>query len=69
MDRANVPLGAIQRILGHENRSTTEIYLHSIGEVEREAVDVLNEQFEEPISEKVPQKSHTNKKEVKAIVP
>ncbi|MBM4296014.1 MAG: site-specific integrase [Deltaproteobacteria bacterium] len=32
LDRANVPISSIQRILGHENRTTTEIYLHSIGE-------------------------------------
>jgi integrase len=38
LDRANVPIGSIQRILGHENRTTTEIYLHSIGEAEREAI-------------------------------
>jgi len=29
MDSINVPIGAIQKILGHENRKTTEIYLHS----------------------------------------
>ncbi len=28
MDSENVPIGSIQRILGHEKRSTTEIYLH-----------------------------------------
>jgi len=32
LDQANVPIGSIQRILGHENRATTEIYFHSIGE-------------------------------------
>jgi len=41
MERANVPIGSIQRILGHENRSTTEIYLHSIGNAEREAMEVF----------------------------
>lgn len=41
MDNANVPIGAIQKILGHENRTTTEIYLHSIGELEREAIAVF----------------------------
>lgn len=41
LERANVPIGSIQRILGHENRSTTEIYLHSIGEAEREAMEVF----------------------------
>lgn len=38
MDSANVPIGSIQRILGHENRSTTEIYLHSISNADREAM-------------------------------
>ena len=40
LDRENVNLGSIQRILGHENRTTTEIYLHSIGEAERQAMQV-----------------------------
>jgi hypothetical protein len=31
----------IQRILGHENRTTTEIYLHSISGSERAAIRVL----------------------------
>ncbi|MGA1826284.1 MAG: tyrosine-type recombinase/integrase [bacterium] len=46
LDNANVPVGSIQRILGHENRSTTEIYLHSIGQGEREAIDVLEMECE-----------------------
>jgi len=46
LEQANVPIGSIQRILGHEHRSTTELYLHSIGESEREAMDVLNDRFE-----------------------
>jgi integrase len=41
MDNNNVPIGAIQRILGHENRTTTEIYLHSIGQAEQEAIAVF----------------------------
>jgi integrase len=41
MDGNNVPIGAIQRILGHENRKTTEIYLHSIGDLEREAMNAF----------------------------
>ena len=41
MDGNNVPIGAIQRILGHENRKTTEIYLHSIGDLERNAMDTF----------------------------
>jgi integrase len=47
LDSANVPIGSIQRTLGHENRSTTEIYLHSIGEAEREAMDVFERATQE----------------------
>jgi len=50
MDKNNVPIGSIQRILGHENRKTTEIYLHSVGNSEREAMDVF---------EQARKKSHT----------
>ena len=45
LEQSNVPIGSIQQILGHENRSTTELYLHSIGESERQAMDVFNERF------------------------
>jgi integrase len=55
LDRANVPIGSIQRILGHENRTTTEIYLHSMGEAEREAMVV----FESACQMALPEKSHT----------
>lgn len=55
LERANVPIGSIQRILGHENRSTTEIYLHSIGEAEREAMDV----FEKATQDTFPTESLT----------
>ena len=51
MDRANVPIGSIQRILGHENRTTTEIYLHSIGEAEREAMEVFERASQDPFPE------------------
>lgn len=40
MENSNVPVGAIQRILGHENRSTTEIYLHSLDGIEQEAMSI-----------------------------
>lgn len=43
MDNNNVPIGSIQRILGHENRKTTEIYLHSIGDAERKAMQVFGD--------------------------
>ena len=54
LDYHNVPMGSIQRILGHENRTTTEIYLHSIAESEREAMNVF-----EQAREKSHTKSHT----------
>lgn len=38
MESQNVPTVAIQKILGHENRKTTEIYLHSMGRAEVEAI-------------------------------
>jgi integrase len=43
MDSNGVPIGSIQRILGHEQRSTTEIYLQSIGNSERQAMVVFEE--------------------------
>ena len=41
LDDLGIPIGTIQRILGHENRKTTEGYLHSIGEAERKAMQTL----------------------------
>jgi integrase len=58
LEQANVPIGSIQRILGHENRLTTEIYLHSIGDSERLAMQVLNDGLEEVSHTD----SHTNEK-------
>lgn len=46
LDHQNVPIGDIQRILGHENRKTTEIYLHSIGNSQQAAMDILDAKFE-----------------------
>jgi len=43
MDSLGVPIGSIQRILGHEQRSTTEIYLQSLGNSERQAMAVFEE--------------------------
>jgi integrase len=57
MDNEDVPIGSIQRILGHENRKTTEIYLHSLGNSEREAMSAF-----ERASRKSHTKSHTTKK-------
>ena len=41
MDNEGVPKTSIQRILGHRNGSTTEIYLHSVGDSERRAIKAL----------------------------
>jgi integrase len=41
-------MGSIQRILGHENRTTTEIYLHSVGKSEREAMEAFERAREKP---------------------
>jgi len=43
MESNNVPISSIQRILGHENRKTTEIYLHSMGEAEKQAMSIFEE--------------------------
>jgi hypothetical protein len=45
MGRNNVPIGAIQKILRHEKRRTTEIYLHSIdcSNAEAEAIAIYEE--------------------------
>ncbi len=34
---------AIQKVLGHENRTTTEIYLHNIGNAERQAIEAYEQ--------------------------
>ena len=41
LDQQRIPLGTIQKILGHENRTTTEIYLHNLEGAEREAMEVF----------------------------
>ena len=58
LDNANVNIGSIQRLLGHENRMTTEIYLHSIGDSEREAMRIF-EQVNGEFEEKSHTESHT----------
>ena len=51
MDNNNVPIGVTQRILGHEQRATTEIYLHSLGNDAFDAMDIY---------ERDRKKSHTD---------
>jgi len=65
LDTANIPIGSIQRILGHENRLTTEIYLHSIGSSEIDAMKV----FDREIGIKSHTESHTEQKKVMALKP
>lgn len=43
MDVNNVPIAAIQRILGHENRKTTEIDMHRINDAERKVMGVFEQ--------------------------
>ena len=51
LDDNNVPIRDIQTILGHQHRTTTEIYLHRFRESERDAIAVLG---------RVGKKSHTD---------
>ena len=45
LERDQASIGDIQRILGHESRTTTEIYLHSIGESERRAMSIFDNEM------------------------
>jgi integrase len=51
LDSLRVPIGVIQRILGHSNRKTTEGYIHSANADERNAMERLGkiEIFSAPI--------------------
>ena len=46
LEAVNTPISDIQKILGHEKRTTTEIYLHSIGGGQVAAVTKLNSMLE-----------------------
>jgi len=41
LEKAGVSITAIQNILGHESRQTTEIYLHLVGGAERQAMEIF----------------------------
>lgn len=41
LEKAGVSITSIQHILGHESRLTTEIYLHSVGQAEQEAMEIF----------------------------
>ncbi len=62
MDNINTPIGTIQKILGHENRRTTEIYLHSFNETEKQAIRDYEAARQNPHTE-----SHTTKKALNPI--
>ena len=64
LEQSNIPIGSIQRILGHENRTTTELYLHSIGDGERRAMDVLDIRY----AEFSHTDSHTKKKDLQSQI-
>ena len=51
MKHKGVSTGAIQKILGHEKSSTTDIYLQAIEQSEREAIEVLERELEEKLEE------------------
>ncbi len=50
MENNGVPVGSIQRILGHESQRTTEIYLHTLGNAEREAMKLFEQVSETKVS-------------------
>ncbi|SFK49221.1 Site-specific recombinase XerD [Desulfomicrobium apsheronum] len=45
LESLNVPIVSIQKILGHENRSTTEVYLHSMDGSERFAMEAFGQKL------------------------
>jgi integrase len=66
LDHENVNIGSIQRLLGHEHRTTTEIYLHSNGEAERIAMDVFEMALEKSHTDSH-MDSHTKEKDLENL--
>jgi integrase len=60
MDNHNVPTGAIQRILGHQDRRTTDIYLHSLDDSERKAMEVFERVRQESLTRSLTQPRSTD---------
>ena len=44
-DIMKIPTGVLSGLLGHENKRTTEIYLHSVDEAHRQAMNQLTGEF------------------------
>jgi len=53
MENNGVPIGSIQRVLGHESQRTTEIYLHTLGRAEREAIEVFERASKTKVSHRL----------------
>jgi integrase len=70
LDDLGVATGIIQRILGHENRSTTESSLHSVGEAERKAMETVEnvDIFSAPLPDNGDRPTNTHPEYWKRIV-
>jgi hypothetical protein len=55
MDLNKVSRGCIQRILGHRNQRTTELYLHSLGNAEQKAMEIFEEITEKGLTQSLTQ--------------
>ncbi len=61
MENNNVPVEAIQKVLGHETSETTEIYLHTARDSQRRAIEAYEQACEKAkLHEDSHTKSHTD---------